>query len=132
MTRGRLLLIGALVVALLALSAGTAAAQTNSTQVPDTVDRFSEGDIWGVLADSYGGAMPLPLLTGATGSLVLVSLYINSRSVSLVAITAMVSGGAIIGFMPPEVRMGGYLLLAAGAAAVGVGLWQGQRRPVRR
>lgn len=88
--------------------------------------RIANGDLWGLLADVFGNAMPLVFFVGVVASLVLISIYVNSRSLVLTAVTAMLSGGVVVQYMPPEVRTAGYLLILAGVAAVGTSLYLGK------
>lgn len=96
------------------------------------VDALSEGRFWRVIAETYGGVMPIVFFIGALASLVLMSIYINSESVVLTAIVAMLAGGLIIEFLPPEVRMAGYLLIIVGVTAVGSSIYLGRERKVVR
>lgn len=67
-------------------------------------DWLSDGGFWRVLGETYESAMPPVLMIGVVSSVVLLAIYINSQSVALTAITAMLSGGVIVKFLPPVVR----------------------------
>lgn len=87
---------------------------------------FAEGDLWGPFAESYGSVMSMDLFIGVVFSIILATIYINSRSVVLTAITAMLSGGVIVNFFPPEIRTAGFLLIFVGVAAAGTGVYLGR------
>jgi hypothetical protein len=91
---------------------------------------FANGDVWGFLSDVFGTSMPMTFFIGAVASLILMAIYINSRSVVLTAITAMLSGGVIVEWFPGEVRVAGFLLIFTGVAAVGSSIYLGRNRPV--
>lgn len=95
------------------------------------VDLLADGDIIGVIEETFGSAMPMLFFTGIVASLVVLSIYINSRSLVLTAVTMMLSGGVVIQYMPAEVRMAGYLLIIVAVAAVGTSIYTGRERPVR-
>jgi hypothetical protein len=59
------------------------------------------------------------------------AIYINSRSIVLTAVTAMLSGAVMVEYMPPSVRMAGYGLILLAAAGVGASIYTGRTRPVR-
>lgn len=92
---------------------------------------LAEGEIWELLRDVVGGAMPVVFFTGAVATLVLMAIYQNSRSLILTSITAMLSGGVIVEFLPAEVRIAGFLLIFAGVSAAGASIYLG-REPRRR
>lgn len=94
-------------------------------------DRLADGDLVGLLQDTFGSAMPFVFFSGGVAALVIMAIYINSRSLVLTAVTAMLSGAVLIEYMPPQVRVAGYLLILAAVAAVGVSIYTGRERPVR-
>lgn len=91
---------------------------------------MSEGDFWEVLRQVFGQAMSLTFFVGTVFTLILMSIYINSRSVVLTATTAMLSGAVVVEFFPPEVRIAGFLLIFAGVAAAGSSIYLGRRRRI--
>ena len=94
-------------------------------------DDLANGEFWKVLGESFGQSMPLVFVIGVMASAVLLAIWINSQSIVLTAITAMLSGGVIVEFLPPEVRVAGYLLILFGVAAVGSSIYLGKQRKVR-
>lgn len=98
----------------------------------DVASDLAEGEFWEVLGQAFSGTMPLIFVVGIVASLVLLAIYLNSESIVLTSIVAMLSGGVVIESMPPEVRVAGYLLILVGVAAAGSSIYLGQqRRPVR-
>lgn len=95
------------------------------------VDLLADGDIVGLLEYVYGGAMPMILFVGIVGGLVIMTIYINSRSIALTAVVMMLSGAVVVEYMPPEAQMAGYAFIAVAAAAVVYSVYTGRERPVR-
>lgn len=95
------------------------------------VDLLADGDIVGLLEYVYGGAMPMILFVGIVGGLVIMTIYINSRSIALTAVVMMLSGAVVVEYMPPEAQMAGYGFIAVAAAAVVYSVYTGRERPVR-
>jgi len=94
-------------------------------------ERLADGDLVKLMQDTFGSAMPFVFFVGVVASLVLMAIYINSRSLVLTAVTAMLSGAVVVEYMPPQVRMAGYGLILLAAAAVGASIYTGRQRPVR-
>lgn len=97
---------------------------------PLVIRAFSEGRFWDILRQVYGQAMSLNFFVGGVCSLILMAIYINSRSVVLTATTAMLSGAVVVEWFPPEVRIAGFLLIFAGVAAAGSSIYLGRRRRI--
>jgi len=95
------------------------------------VDLLSKGDIVGLLEYVYGGAMPMILFVGIVGALVVLTIYINSRSLALTGVVMMLSGAVFVEYMPAQVQMAGYAFIAAATAAVAYSIYTGRERPVR-
>jgi hypothetical protein len=89
------------------------------------------GNIVEAITQSYGTAMPPLLFAGVLASAVLASLYINSRSVVLVGLVSMLSGGVIVQSLPPQLRTLGYALVLVAVAAVGSSIYLGRSSEVR-
>ena len=90
------------------------------------VDAAGEGDLWGVIEYAFGGVIPEVLLVGVICSVILIAIWMNSQSVVLTGVTAMLSGAVIVEFLPPEVRMAGYLVILAAVAAVATSIYASQ------
>ena len=95
-----------------------------------TIQAFADGDFWAVFRSVFGEVMPMTFVVGGVFSLMLMSIYVSSRSVVMTAITAMLSGGVIVEFLPPEVRIAGFMLIFAGVAAAGSSIYLGRRRRI--
>jgi len=104
--------------------------QDSNTSV-GTVESLTDGNLVEVIASSYGSAMPLVFFIGIVCSLIILTIYINSRSLTLTAVVTMLSGGVVVEYLPPEVRVAGYGLIVVGVAAVGASIYLGRERPVR-
>lgn len=92
---------------------------------------LSEGDVIGLLEQVFGSAMPMVFFVGSSASLIVMAIWINSKSLVLTAVVSMLSGAVVIEYMPPSVRMAGYGLILFAAAAVGATIYTGRSRPVR-
>jgi|APHM01.1.fsa_nt_gi hypothetical protein len=95
------------------------------------VDLLADGDLVGAIEYVYGGAMPLLLFSGIVGGLVILTVYINSRSIALTGVVMMLSGAVVVQYLPPEAQMAGYAFIALAAAAVLYSIYTGRNRPVR-
>lgn len=90
----------------------------------------SEGKFWELLRTVFGQPMEINFFLGSVCSLIVMVIYINSRSVVLATIVSMLSGGVIVGFLPAEVRMAGMLLILVGVAMAGASVYLGRNRRI--
>ena len=97
----------------------------------ELVELFTEGELWEIVRHTFAGPIPEPFFVGVVASAVLMVIYVNSRSVVLTAIVAMLSGGVIVEMLPPEVQAAGVLLIIAGVVAAGSSIYLGRNQPVR-
>jgi hypothetical protein len=104
---------------------------SNGASNMSTVDNLTDGNLVEVIAATYGSAMPLVFFVGIVCSLIILTIYINSRSLTLTAIVTMLSGGVVVEYLPPPVRVAGYALIVVGVAAVGASIYLGRERPIR-
>jgi len=97
----------------------------------DFIRDLVDGNIIEALTQSFGEAMPPLLFTAIVVSMVLAALYISNRSVVLTGIVAMLSGGVLVEYFPPQLRTAGYALIVLAVAAVGSSIYLGREREVR-
>lgn len=88
-------------------------------------DKLMDGDWWAV-TDPYFDVMGV-LFVGVVGVAVLGSVYINSDSIALPAVLAMLGGGVLAQYAPAPVTRGAFLLIYGGIVLV-VTLLYVQRR----
>lgn len=91
------------------------------------IDAATDGDFWGVVSETFGNAMPEPLFVGVVVSLVLMAIYMNSKSIVLTGVTAMLAGAMIVEFLPPELQTAGYLIILASVVVVAVQIYTGRQ-----
>lgn len=96
-------------------------------------DQFGSGNWWDAIAGPFGQVMPETLFVGMVCSMIIVAIWLNSRSIVLVAVTTMLSGGVVVEFLPARVRTAGYLLIVFGVAAAMSAVYLGRdpRSPTR-
>lgn len=70
------------------------------------LDRLLEGDIFGVIVDVFGSAMPIPLLATVVFGGIGVSYYVVQRSVAIPLVMFIMIGGTTIARAPTIFQQG--------------------------
>lgn len=90
-------------------------------RVPLTaLDRLLDGDWWAVL-DPY--MMLGDLAFGIVAVSIMIALYVNSRSLAIPAVVAMLAGGVTASYAPAPVQRGAFGVIFLGATLFGWWLW---------
>lgn len=94
--------------------------------VQSSFDKLLNGDWWAV-TDPYFGELG-PLFVAIVGVAVLGAVYLNSDSIAIPAVLAMVGGGVLSQHAPAPVSRGAFLLIYAGVVLFGTALYVSRRR----
>jgi hypothetical protein len=71
-----------------------------------------------------------PLFVGIIGAAIVGAIYIDTDSIALPTVVAMLGGGLVVRFLPPAVQRAGFLLIFVGVVLAGSSMWiqRGGRR----